>query len=128
MILRFPDGAVGAALVLLRCGTALSAFPALTYLRLPFGEGNAARILSGVLALLLVTGLGTRLAALVLAALLIGDLFSPGGRPVHLLLASAGGAGTLLVLGGGAYSIDARRYGRRVIRLQPRCPIHGDAE
>ena len=55
-----------------------------------------------------------------LAALLMND----NGDTLHLL-ACAGCVGALALLGPGAFSIDAKWYGRRVIRLVGRSPDGG---
>jgi len=82
--------------------------------------------ISGLIALSLVAGLGTRTAALLLIAAIAADLFTVNGRPIQLLLALAGGAGAVVLLGAGAYSLDAWRHGRRVIRLELRSPDQGN--
>lgn len=78
-----------------------------------------------MIALTLVVGFAVRAAALLLGAALVADLFAIGGVQTLFFLSSAGSAGALFLLGAGAYSLDALRYGRRVIRLELRSPDRG---
>jgi uncharacterized membrane protein YphA (DoxX/SURF4 family) len=74
---------------------------------------------AGGIALLLAIGLATRAVALLLGAAAAVALAMPGGTAQALLLAGQVGACVALALAGpGAFSIDARRHGRRVIHLQ----------
>lgn len=125
MLLRYPDGVTGVALLLMRLSCALIAFPALTRLWPASVSWWPPAILSTLLSLALVVGLGTRIAALLLVAVLAADLLAASGELVLVMLASASGAGALTLLGPGAYSIDAQLFGRRVIRLEPRSPERG---
>ena len=126
LILRYPDGVTGLALLLMRLSYALIAFPSLTRLW-PASDSWWLAAIPSAMALALVAGFGTRAAALLLVSTLAADLLTAPGEFVLLLLASAGGAGALALLGPGAYSIDAHRFGRRVIRLEPRSPDRGSA-
>ena len=125
LILRYPDGAAGAALLLMRCSSAVIAWPVLARLApTPAGWWLAAGA-AAIVMLALVTGFGTRAAALLLAGAMIAGLLAARGEVALLLLASAGSSAALVLLGPGAWSIDARRYGHRVIRLEPRSPDRG---
>jgi uncharacterized membrane protein YphA (DoxX/SURF4 family) len=125
LILRYPDGAAGAALLLLRFSSAAIAWPTLArLLPTPAGWWFAASG-AAILILALATGFGTRAAALLLATALVAGLLAARGETALLLLASAGGATALALLGPGAWSIDAHRYGHRVIHLDPRSPDRG---
>ena len=125
MILRYPDGLFGVALLLLRLSYAAIAFPALARLwpapsiTVPIGLGAAA------IALALVLGFGARAAALLLATALAIGIGSARGDLTWFLVGCTGGAVALVLLGPGAWSIDAHLYGRRVIRLEPRSPERG---
>lgn len=123
LFLLYPDGVVGFALLVMRLSYAGTAFPAIA--RLIPEPAALATALSAMLALALAAGLCMRVAALVLAVALAPALFAARGETVFLLLASAGGAGSLMLFGPGAYSVDAHRFGRRVIRLEPRSPDRG---
>lgn len=125
LILRYPDGLFGVALLLLRLSYAAITFPALARLwptplvTVPVGLGAAAIILA------LVSGFGARAAALLLAVTLAAGIGSAPADLNWLFAGSAGGAVALVLLGPGAWSIDAHLYGRRVIRLEPRSPERG---
>jgi len=125
MISHYPDGSAGIALLLLRFSCALTGFPTLAHLWPAPAGGNAATIASGIMALALASGFSTRITALLLGVALIADLSITSGSFAPFLLALAGVAGTLVLLGPGAYSLDALRYGRRVIRLERRSPDQG---
>lgn len=124
LISHYPDGVSGIALLLMRFSCATIAFP--TFARLwPAPAGGWRVALSAALILALVTGFGTRAAALLLMVALAAALFTAQREIVPFLLGSAGGALALALLGPGAWSIDAHRFGRRVIRLEPRSPDRG---
>lgn len=126
LIFRYPDGVTGGALLLMRLSYALIAFPSVIRLW-PAAASWWLAVIPTVMALALAGGFGTRVAALLLVLALAVDLFSASGEFVLFLLASVGGAGALVLLGPGAYSIDAHRFGRRVIRLESRSPDRGSA-
>lgn len=126
MISRFPDGLTGAALLLLRLCCALLAFPALGRLW-PSASWWPAAIPAALLALTLLTGFATRSAAAAVGVALTVCLTGARGEAILLLLAGTAAAGALALLGPGAASIDAHRFGRRVIRLEPRSPGRGAA-
>jgi hypothetical protein len=125
LILRYPDGLFGVALLLLRLSYAVITFPALARLwpapsvTVPIGLGAA------VIVLALVSGFGARAAALLLAVVLATGAGSARGDLIWFLAGCTGGAVALVLLGPGAWSIDAHLYGRRVIRLEPRSPERG---
>ncbi|MBC9032887.1 hypothetical protein IAG41_10830 [Sphingomonas sp. JC676] len=125
LISRYPDGAIGVALLLMRISYAWIAFPALARLWPTSSSWWLAATVSTVIALAVVTGFGTRMAALLLLSALVADLLTARGEVILFILGSVGGAGALALLGPGAYSIDAHRYGRQVIRLEPRSPDRG---
>lgn len=107
----YPGGPAGAALVLLRLSTATSSVGvALSVAR----HGWPCVVPLVLIAAALVLGIGTRIAAAICVLLALGVMASGAGALmtaiVHLLDAMA-----LAMLGPGALSIDARRYGLRVI-------------
>lgn len=125
LILRYPDGLFGVALLLLRLSYAVIAFPSLARAwpmpstTVPIGLAAA------VITLALVLGFGARAAALLLVLALAMAVAGARGDLAWFLFACAGGAAALVLLGPGAWSIDAHLYGRRVIRLEPRSPERG---
>ena len=127
LILRYPDGVAGAALLLLRLSCALILFPSLSRVLPAPADARLAGIVSAVLTVALVAGVGARGAAFLLGLALAANLFEASGQDALFLLSAAGSAGALVLLGPGAYSIDAHRFGRRVIRVEPRSPERGDS-
>ena len=109
----FPSGAPGAALLLLRLSVAAS-------LLLDVAGHPPTLVFWGALLLvfLLCAGLATPVAA-VLACLFEILLFAAGPSNFPLLV-SALVAIALALLGPGAWSVDARMFGRRVIVLPSR--------
>lgn len=114
MFFAFPRGVAGLALLLLRLSIVafLVASPAMQGdfgpLWLPFRY---------ILAVLLVAGLATRIAAVlcVVAAALVA--WSLDGAPWLPLLVHALDAAALALIGPGAWSIDAMNFGRRTMHL-----------
>jgi putative oxidoreductase len=117
---RYPDGAAGIALLLLRMACAWIAFLVIARLRFPQFSPNASLVVSAAFALALALGCGTRIVAFVFAAAAIATAFMTGSDGALTMIARACGCAALGLLGPGAYSIDANVFGRRVIRLQPR--------
>jgi putative oxidoreductase len=128
LILRYPDGVAGIALLLMRFSYASIMFPSVTRLWPAPGNWWLAAIPSAAMALAFIVGFATRAVALLLVFVLAADLLAATGEVVLFLLASTGGAGALALLGPGAYSVDAHRFGRRVIRVGPRSPDRGSAD
>jgi putative oxidoreductase len=66
---------------------------------------------------LLVVGLGTPIAAILVCVLQVGMLLlTPGAIVLHVVLAAL--SVCLIVMGPGAWSIDARLFGRRRVEIQ----------
>jgi len=122
---RYPDGAVGIALVLLRLACAWIGSLVITRLPSPQFSPNASIVVSAAFGLALALGFGTRIVAFVLAAAAIAAAFLTGSDIAVTMIARACGCSALGLLGPGAYSIDATVFGRRVIRLEPRAPVRG---
>jgi hypothetical protein len=128
MLLRYPDGPTGVAVLLLRAAAGIILYPVL--ISLSDGHFNwwLAAIPSAILLFALLAGLGTRIAAGLLILMLAASFRTAAGETIFLLLASIGSVGALLLLGPGAYSIDALRFGHRVIRLDVRSPDRGTSK
>ena len=115
----FSGGAPGAALLLMRVATATTLVLAAVHFPMPDAWPALAAL---PLAIGLLAGLFTRVVG-VLGALLLGVLAARTGGTAGVFLALHGvEALALALLGAGAFSIDARLFGRKVIRLDD----HGD--
>ncbi len=123
-ILSYPDGVAGIALLLLRLSSSLIAWTVLSRLLESAGPWPAA-LATLLVGAALVSGTCTRTAAMLMVAALATLLVTDSGETMPHLLACAGSAGALALLGPGAFSIDAKWYGRRVIRLGARSPDGG---
>jgi putative oxidoreductase len=122
-VCRYPDGAAGLGLLFLRTCYASVAFgiaaPATaidSYLRFPA---------AALIALLLVLGFATRLAALLLGTAAAVALSTSSPPAQWLLAGHVGACAAIALLGAGALSVDARLHGRRVIHLQMSTPERG---
>jgi uncharacterized membrane protein YphA (DoxX/SURF4 family) len=113
----FPTGFPGAALLLLRFSVALAVLLQGSARQEDLPVWVAVALLSA--AILLLVGLLTPiLAILALVVQFMGALHSPWlprGLDAILML----NAMALALLGPGAYSLDARRFGRRVVQMLP---------
>lgn len=98
---------ISAALLLAPCLQALSPAPPLVW------------GMFGLVAAALVSGLLARVAAAAVALLAAYVAAELGWRSGGLFALHALDAAALCLLGPGAYSIDARLYGRRIIRFDP---------
>jgi len=116
----FPRGGPAGGLLLLRL---VAAIPLLIggssgSLGMPHGVIFVRYIAIGVGGLLL-AGIWTPVAAVLQAIIELWMVFAPGDAPVlHLLLAALGVS--LLTLGPGAWSVDARLFGRKRINIRTR--------
>ncbi len=112
----FPSGPRGAALLLLRISAATLIALCLNTLQL--SSWSAAGLF--VVAAALVAGFCTRLAAVICAILATAAFIRTGGTLSWLTGLQALSTVALAILGAGAYSIDARLFGRRVIEFPDR--------
>ena len=116
----FPAGAAGAGLLILRLSLAVSLY---AVVRPWAGFGDWRQVATIVAAVALGVGVGTRLiAVLTLIAPLAAAV--AGGVSILLLLHSAIALAVALI-GAGAFSADARLFGRRRITLPARRPPSG---
>lgn len=113
----FPHGHAGIGLILLRCavGTGLALLdPA----ALPWAQTGIAYFVAGVMVLALLAGLLTRWVAMICCFAAIAQLhdleFTLAILPP---LAFGLCAAALMLLGPGAYSMDAMLFGRRVVKI-----------
>jgi putative oxidoreductase len=122
---RFPDGATGLGLLLVRACYASVAFAIAATLPASAAWSHLGYLIAGLVALLLAMGFATRVAAVLLGVAVAAAL--PVSNPVQQLLLAGhlGGCAAIALLGPGAFSIDARRHGRRVIHLQANSPDRG---
>lgn len=104
----FPDRGPGAGLLLLRLGLAAMLL-ADAHGRLPGPDAPASQLILWLPAMLLASG-GLMPPALLLSAIAIVVRMPLALALPHLLLPTA-----LLLLGPGAYSLDARLFGRRIV-------------
>lgn len=124
---RYPDGAAGVALLVVRLCCTCAAFGVAAILVRAIAPGIAYPA-AALLGLLLALGLLTRATALLLGAAVVVAL-SMGGAIHQLLLAGVlGCCAALAIVGAGAFSADARRHGRRVIQLGKRPHDRGDRD
>lgn len=124
-VYRYPDGAVGFALLFVRMCYAFVAFGVVTPLTAIPVSASLLHLAAGLVALLLAIGFATRLAALFLGIAAAIALAMSGPVQQLLLVGHIGGCVAIALIGAGAFSIDARRHGRRVIQLQTNTPDRG---
>jgi putative oxidoreductase len=116
----FADGWPGAGLLLQRLVTGA----ALMYLGVEQLRGGAAlpsivpQLLGAAAGVLLLVGLWTPVVGALVAVAELWVFFSSSGDPwMAILLAVLGGS--LAMIGPGAWSVDARLFGRRHIEISP---------
>jgi uncharacterized membrane protein YphA (DoxX/SURF4 family) len=113
----FPEGWPGTGLLFLRAATAI---PLLQFILGPPTPGLSLlvtlQLLVATCSTLLLLGFWTPIAGLLLAAAEVSLLFFRfSGASMHIVLAVLGAS--LAMTGPGAWSMDARRYGRKRIRV-----------
>ena len=110
----FSGGVAGAALLLMRIATAATLLMAALHALRP----DAWQVFAtAVLALGLLAGVFTRVVGGLAALLLVMLAMRIGGAAAGFVALHGIQALALALLGAGAYSVDARLFGRRVIRL-----------
>jgi hypothetical protein len=117
----FPTGRPGVALLLLRIGMSVWLFDGaggpLARLAMPWGL-----LLLWAIALALWLGFLTPVVMLLYIAIEIGSSMSGAGAPQAMHACTILDAVALSLLGPGAYSLDARLFGRRQIVVSPHEP------
>lgn len=113
---KFPDGAAGIGLFLLRMAASMvivseaaTAHVARSLTPLPI-------LMTGIVVLVLLAGMATRWVVTILCVLALVALPSTS-QPIHLSGHFAAGI-AMILLGPGAFSLDARLHGRSVVHLQ----------
>jgi uncharacterized membrane protein YphA (DoxX/SURF4 family) len=115
----FPARMAGAALLVMRLSVGVplvvhvAAYQALTP---PFWAVSGAVLV----AIFLCLGLLTPYCAALNCLIELGILIFNGGESGFPLVIAAVNSGVLAVLGPGAYSVDARFFGRRILTVPPR--------
>jgi hypothetical protein len=122
---RYPDGAFGIALLVIRVCYAFVAFGVASALPATPGTTHLLRLAAGVAALCLTVGFATRWIALALGIAVTFALTESMPSEQLLLAGHIGSCLAIALMGAGAFSLDARRYGRRVIQLSPNNPDRG---
>lgn len=113
---RFPRGLGGLALLIARlAGAALGAL----CLDQPSQLQPWIWAVIVTLAVALTLGLSTRIAAAGMAVVVALTAVRSGGAFGWALGLNAAHVATLVLAGAGAYSLDARLFGRRVIKVRP---------
>ena len=117
----FPEGSPGAGLLFLRAVAAVPTFQEgiAAVLSTPFPAHMVPQLMATAAAALLVVGFWTPVAGVLLALAEIFLAFSHSHDPwIHVVLGVLGAA--LALLGPGAWSVDARRFGRKRIQIPHR--------
>ena len=116
----FPEGWPGTGLIFLR---AVMAIPLVQITAGPFGSIEplflSVQLLTAASSALLILGLWTPIAGVFMALCELFLLFLTfGDASIHIVLAALGVA--LAMLGPGAWSVDARLFGRKRIQIPQR--------
>ncbi len=125
---RYPDGTAGLGLLLLRLSYAPVAFGVAAALQATIPSPHLLHVVAGLIALTLTIGVVTRLAALVLGVAVACAMPASNTVQQLLLAGHVGGCAAIVLIGAGAFSIDAIRHGRRVIHLQSHSPDRGGGD
>jgi putative oxidoreductase len=117
----FPEGRPGIGLVFLRTVAAILPIQhgIAVLLTTPLGLAATVQLVTASAATLLLVGLWTPVAGVLMAVAELFFAFSHSTDPwMHILLATLGAA--LAMLGPGAWSVDAHLFGRKRIQIPQR--------
>ena len=114
----FPTGMAGVALLVLRCVVALALIVETRSLS-ALGGAYVLDALVALVGLLLFLGLLTPYCAALCCVVELALLVANGVPNGFQLGMSALTAATIVALGPGAYSLDARLFGRKLIKIPP---------
>lgn len=118
----YLGGLAGLALLLLRCSLAAE-FVALAYL-LHVSFTDLELLVTAALVLALLLGFATQIAVLTYVGVAIFEFVHVGGVVGACVALTGSMAISLVLLGPGAFSLDARLYGRREISLDAKSDTH----
>jgi putative oxidoreductase len=115
----FPGGGPGAGLLILRVAAAVRLFVGISTLGgVSHSWHHALQFAMLTVGILLLAGLWTPIAGALQAIIQLGAIFTPGNAILHVLPAALGVS--LVMLGPGAWSVDARLFGRKRIDIRGR--------
>ena len=115
----FPGGWPGAGLLILRLAAAVRLFVGISTLGgVPQSWHRALQFAIVAVGVLLLAGLWTPIAGVLQAIIQLGEIFTPGNAILHVLPAALGVS--LVMLGPGAWSVDALLFGRKRIDIRTR--------
>jgi putative oxidoreductase len=117
----FANGWPGAGILVLRLASAaaLLYLPVTAWQATPHLASIAPQVIAAVAGIFLLVGLWAPVAGTLAAIVELWISFSVGGDPTTSLLLAALGA-SLAMIGPGAWSCDARLFGRKRIETSPR--------
>jgi putative oxidoreductase len=115
----FPGGWPGAGLLVLRLAAAARLFVGISTLGgVPHSWHRVLQFAMLTVGVLLLAGLWTPIAGALQAIIQLGTIFTPANAILHVLPAALGVS--LAMLGPGAWSVDARLFGRKRIDIRGR--------
>jgi hypothetical protein len=115
----FPIGLPGMGLVLLRLSLATALWP-LPHGLLPWLDGDVLFACMALITAALLIGVLTPVVASLCLVTMILEMIAPDDLALSHLVPMALMSVAVLLLGPGAYSVDARLYGHRVLTLPPK--------